>query len=198
MTFDLRDDASLLASRICHDLISPLGAISNGLELLAMSGIGETPEMKLIEESVANANARVRFFRVALGASSGSHLMARGDILNLVKDTYDGGRIAARWDVSTDPSRTDVKLAFLAMMCCEIGLPQGGEVIVTDDRGSWTVQAYGPKIRVEPELWARLKTPADTPVEAAKIQFPLLCEALRATDRVVEVGHSDSAISLRY
>jgi histidine phosphotransferase ChpT len=48
MSDDIKDTSALLGSRICHDLISPLGAISNGLELLAMSGIASSPEMTLI------------------------------------------------------------------------------------------------------------------------------------------------------
>ncbi len=55
--------ATLIGSRICHDLISPIGAIHNGLELLELSGgMSQTPEMQLIVESCANARARVTFF----------------------------------------------------------------------------------------------------------------------------------------
>ncbi len=54
------DLAALIGSRICHDLISPIGAIGNGLELLSMAGAGG-PEVALISDSVSNANARIRF-----------------------------------------------------------------------------------------------------------------------------------------
>ena len=67
---DKPDLAALIASRICHDLISPLGAIGNGVELLAMEPGGTRPEMALISESVANANARIRFFRICFGQAS--------------------------------------------------------------------------------------------------------------------------------
>jgi histidine phosphotransferase ChpT len=71
MSLSPRDLTSLIGSRICHDLISPLGAIGNGVELLAMSGTAPGPEMDLISQSVENANARIRFFRVAFGAARG-------------------------------------------------------------------------------------------------------------------------------
>ena len=62
---------ALVASRICHDLISPIGAIGNGVELLTMESGGTLrPEFALISESVANANARIRLFRIAFGAAS--------------------------------------------------------------------------------------------------------------------------------
>ena len=64
---DKPDLAALIASRICHDLISPIGAIGNGVELLAMEPGGTLPEMALISESVANANDRIRFFRICFG-----------------------------------------------------------------------------------------------------------------------------------
>jgi histidine phosphotransferase ChpT len=61
--------AALIASRICHDLISPIGAIGNGMELMALSSGQEqsSPELDLISQSVENANARIRFFRIAYG-----------------------------------------------------------------------------------------------------------------------------------
>ena len=57
--------AALIGSRICHDLISPIGAINNGLELLGMTGSSEGPELQLITDSVGSATARIRFFRIA-------------------------------------------------------------------------------------------------------------------------------------
>ena len=62
--------AALIASRICHDLISPIGAIGNGMELMALSSGQEqsSPELDLISQSVENANARIRFFRIAYGS----------------------------------------------------------------------------------------------------------------------------------
>ena len=66
---DKPDLAALIGSRICHDLISPIGAIGNGVELMMMDGTAKTPELALIAESVANANARIRYFRVAFGSA---------------------------------------------------------------------------------------------------------------------------------
>lgn len=198
MTGSIRDTSSLLGSRICHDLISPLGAISNGLELLAMSGMGASPELKLIEESIQSANARVRFFRVAFGAASGTQVMARAEILSLLDGAFSSGRMMVRWDSPTDPTRTEVKLGFLAIMCAEASLPLGGEVTIASDRGNWQVQAYGKKIKFEPDLWSALNSPISEDVPSSKVQFLLLGEALTQVGRTVQVGHSDSAVSIRY
>lgn len=57
-----RDDlTSLVGTRICHDLVNPLGAISNGVELMTLSGVQRSPELDLIEESIQSASARIRF-----------------------------------------------------------------------------------------------------------------------------------------
>ncbi len=200
MSIDLKDSASLLGSRICHDLISPLGAISNGVELLSMTGAADTPEMKLIEEAVASANARVKFFRVALGAATGTQMLARGEVLKLLDGCYAGGRLTVRWNPPSDPTRTEAKIALLGLMCIETTLPQGGEIIINEERGNWQMQAYGPQLRFDAKLWSCLGrspvAPAD--IASSQVQFLLLREALDAIGAQAMVGQSDTAVSLRY
>ena len=73
MTISPVDFASLLCSRLCHDLLSPVGALNNGLELLADE---HDPEMRqrclelLAESAKASAN-KLKFFRLAFGAAGG-------------------------------------------------------------------------------------------------------------------------------
>ena len=94
---DKPDLAALIASRICHDLISPIGAIGNGVELLAMEPGAVRPEMALISESVANANARIRFFRISFGAASGDQRIARSEVMSVLTDLTRGGRVSYAW-----------------------------------------------------------------------------------------------------
>ena len=195
---DLRDTSALLGSRVCHDLISPMGAISNGLELLTMSGLPQSPELKLIEESIDNANARLKFFRVAFGASSGGQMLARPEVLKLLEGVYGGGRVKVKWDSLTDPTRTEAKLAFLAILCMESTLPQGGQIGIASDRGEWQFHAYGPKIKFEADTWAAVKSKGAGMAGSSEVHFALLGEAFAEVDRPAQVGHSDSAVSLRY
>ena len=67
------DLASLLCSRLCHDLLSPVGALSNGLELLSSE---DDPEMRdrcveLLEQSATISTNKLKFFRLAFGAAGG-------------------------------------------------------------------------------------------------------------------------------
>ena len=68
LTLAGHDLAALLCSRVCHDIISPVGAINNGLELLDEGGADEDA-MDLIRSSALNASVRLKFARLAFGAS---------------------------------------------------------------------------------------------------------------------------------
>jgi len=113
------DLAALVGSRICHDLISPIGAIGNGVELMLMEGAGKGPEMALITESVAHANARIRFFRVAYGATGADQRIGRNEVTSILSDMTHGGRIKVDWVSPPDLPRRDVKLVFLLLQCAE-------------------------------------------------------------------------------
>lgn len=189
---------SLLASRICHDLISPIGAISNGMELLVMSGLAPSPELALIEESIENANARVRFFRVAFGGATASQTMSRNDALKLVTDCYKTGRITVQWEPPSELSRVQAKLVLLGILCLETTLPAGGRISLQSERGQWQMQAYGEKIRFDPAVWSVLSGASVEPVEPAQVQFMLMRTALDTLGASIQIGHSDSAVSIRY
>ncbi len=88
------DLAALVSSRMCYDLIAPIGAINNGLELLSISGQAlDGPEMSLIGESINNASARIRFFLIAYGATS-EHEIGRAEMVAVLKDLIDSGRLS--------------------------------------------------------------------------------------------------------
>lgn len=110
------DLASLLGSRLCHDLISPLGAIGNGVELLTMTGAGSSPETNLILQSVNSANARIRFFRIAFGAAGRDQTVGRAEIMSIIDDLGRDARIKTNWQGPPDLPRSSVKLAFLAIL----------------------------------------------------------------------------------
>ncbi len=171
--------ASLIGSRLCHDLISPIGAIKNGLELLSLSGGGmHAPEMALIQESCDSAAARIRFFRVAFGSAGDAQLMSPNDVSATLAGIARGERLSGSWLAEGDQPRAAVQLAFLAYLCCEAALPVGGEVRITKDT-RWRVTGTGPRISVQPDTWAMLdpgRTVAENVRELTpdRVQFALL------------------------
>ena len=173
------DLAALLGSRICHDLISPIGAISNGLELLMMDGSQGGPEMVLITESVANANARIRFFRVAYGLAQSDQRIGRTEVLSILGDLTRGGRLQIDWQSEADLFRAEVKIAFLLIQCLESAMAYGGKVLVQITDGRWAITGSANKLRIEPHLWEMLVDPGSSvAIIPSQVQFPLVAEAL--------------------
>ena len=194
-----RDLSALLGSRICHDLISPLGAIGNGIELLAMNPSGQSPEVALIAESVENANARIRYFRVAFGAASAEASLSRGEIVEILKDLTKGSRVGIEWDAMGALSRADVKLCFLLVLCLESAMPWGGQIHVTGDGGQWNIGATSERFKIEPGVWELLVNPAaEVDITAAKVQFALVPDTARALGRTVTTDIRDSYIKVSF
>lgn len=189
------DLVALVGSRLCHDLISPLGAIGNGVELLTMSGMGRSPEVQLIAESVAAANARIKFFRIAFGQASAEQRLGAPEITAVMAEMSRGGRLQYRWEASGDQPRRLVKLVFLALLCLEPALPWGGEIWITEVDGSWLLRATAKRTKPDPDLWSRFDG-VPGPVSPAQVQFALLPREVAALGRrlVWEIGETGAEI----
>ena len=99
---DALDLAALLCSRVCHDLISPVGAIVNGLEVLDDNPKAEDRDfaLDLIRKSARTASARLQFCRLAFGAagSSGAQIDL-GDAQAMAKGHIEDGKITMTWNL---------------------------------------------------------------------------------------------------
>jgi len=191
--------ASLIGSRICHDLISPIGAITNGLELLDLTEGVQGPEMDLIADSVGNAGARIRFFRIAYGAA-GDQLMGRPEVVSVLEDLNRGGRHDVQWGPLEPQPRTEVRLAFLALQCLETAMPFGGTIQVEAKDGNWTVTGLADKLVVDAVLWEYLDGSGrpDPAISPALVQFALLPIVAADLGRAVRMEHDATRIALRY
>ncbi len=196
--------AELIGSRICHDLISPLGAIANGLELMEMAGASAGPELRLVEESARNATLRIRLFRLAFGAAHEGQMVSRGELAALAAGLSGEGRIAVELELPDQCPRAEAKLAVLALLCAERALPRGGALrACRDTAGGWTVEARAEQLRVEPDLWARLidrDTALDetAPLEASAVQFALLRLTAGALGRQPTLDRREQLLRLRF
>ena len=155
------DLASLLCSRLCHDLLSPVGALNNGIELLADE---QDPEMRerclelLAESARASAN-KLKFFRLAFGAGGGF-----GDDIDTreAKSALEGlygpeKRIELGWIVEGDRlPKGAVKLLLNLSMIAGDALVRGGRLDVgaerSDRRIEMVIRAEGPRVLVDPIL----------------------------------------------
>lgn len=127
-----------LASRICHDLISPVGAISNGLELLEEMGVGEgsADAVQLITYSATQAAAKLAAFRLAYGAGGRDPNIKPEDVLKAFGKFIAGdGKIRQAWDPFS-PLGIDAKtpafckMLMLSLMLAAEALPRGGMIFV--------------------------------------------------------------------
>ncbi|WP_101341999.1 histidine phosphotransferase family protein [Cereibacter azotoformans] len=193
------DLAALLGSRICHDLISPIGAIGNGVELLMMDGSIRGPEMTLISESVANANARIRFFRVAFGATGAEQRIGRPEILSILQDLTRGGRLQIDWQGPSDLQRREVKLAFLLILCLETAMAYGGRIRVERNDARWVLVGQAHKIRIDADLWEMLSNPmAQVEMSAARVHFALVPDEMSRQGRRLTSEIRETEIRLSF
>lgn len=191
--------AALVGSRLCHDLISPIGAIQNGLELIALSNPSDpSPEMVLIQESCESAAARIRFFRVAFGQASIQHMMGRREIMSTLSALCKGGKMKVDWLPQEDLPRREVQLAFLAHLCCESALPTGGTVRMERDAAGWAISATGPRISVDRPLWDHLNGSASLDDPAAnRVHFALLPLFAEVAGHKLYATPDEDAISIK-
>ena len=161
MTVSPVDFASLLCSRLCHDLLSPVGALNNGLELLADETDPAMRErcMELLADSARVSASKLKFFRLAFGAAGGFGEMvatdeARGAIQGLIAENK---RIDLHWVVD-EPAmpKTAIKVLMnLALMASE-SLVRGGRMEIggEDNEGQLeiVVKIEGARIVLDPEI----------------------------------------------
>jgi histidine phosphotransferase ChpT len=149
--------ASLLCSRLCHDLLSPVGAMNNGIELLADE---QDPDMRervieLLADSARASADRLKFFRLAFGAGGGF-----GETLdaNEVRAAVEGlvranSRIQLGWMVETPAiPKTAAKILLNLVMVAFDALVRGGRLDVGVEGGEVVVRAEGSRIVLDAEI----------------------------------------------
>ncbi|QXT38457.1 histidine phosphotransferase family protein [Gymnodinialimonas ceratoperidinii] len=181
--------ADLVASRLCHDLVNPLGAIGNGVELLEMTGKADGPEVELIRDAVRAGEARIRMFRLAFGGADPSQITSLREATTVVDGYFKQSRIAAVWMADGDRSRQETKMALLMLLCAEAALPMGGSLrIGPDPSGNWQLEATGPRLNIDENLWELLRSGAAREgrvLRPSDAQFPVLLRAAQALGSTV-------------
>jgi histidine phosphotransferase ChpT len=177
--------ASLLASRLCHDLLSPIGALNNGIELLADE---HDPEMRarcleLLAESAQTSATKLKFFRLAFGAAGGfddeiDTREAKTAIEGLVGTQ---GRVTLNWMVEqATMSKPSIKILLNLALIAADALVRGGTLLVGAENNEIVVRAEGERLVLDPELKTALlgKTSEDalTPRAAAAWLVHVLVE----------------------
>ena len=155
------DLASLLCSRLCHDLMSPVGALSNGIELLADE---DDPEMKekcleLLADSARTTANKLKFFRLAFGAAGGfGDEIDTGEAETVLRGLFGADkRIELGWAVGDGRlPKGAVKLLLNLGMIAGDALVRGGRLDVGAETSGATIElvirAEGPRVIIDPLL----------------------------------------------
>lgn len=190
-----QDLPALISSRICHDLASPLMAIQNGLEMLELSGLAQTPETVLLADSVRAARTRMEFFRIAFGSATREAEVPADKCRAVLADHLAERRIAVRWQSAQRVTRREAKLAFLLAQCCEVAMPRGGTLEICGKSEEWRLSARSETLRHDPEVWALLLS-RDGEVAPARVQFVLAAELAAGAGLSLLVTPSEGALSV--
>ncbi len=136
-SLDPLDLAALLCSRVCHDVISPVGAIANGLEVLESE---KDPDMRgfamdLIKKSTAVASARLQFCRLAFGAAgSAGASIDTGDAEGVARGLIADEKTKLVWNATRALlPKNKVKLILNLVLMAGQTIPRGGVITVTLD-----------------------------------------------------------------
>jgi histidine phosphotransferase ChpT len=173
------DLAALLCSRVCHDLISPVGAIVNGLEVLAEEKDEETKTfaLDLIKRSAGTASAKLQFCRIAFGAagSAGAQIHL-GDAETISRGFFEDDKTKLAWNLPRALlAKNRVKLLLNLLLIAGQTIPRGGRLTVdpigAGDTMGFKVSATGTNAKVPPAVAALLSGDAgDAPLDAHRIQ----------------------------
>lgn len=147
----------LLCSRLCHDLISPVGAIGNGVELIEEMGQSMADEaMSLIADSADQAARRLRLFRLAYGAAGNSGAFTAAEARTVLGAWFRGGRTRLDWPADVMPGSDGgvLKLALNLGLLAEEAMPYGGVVTVAAGAGgaALSVTAEGRTVSLRDEV----------------------------------------------
>ncbi len=149
--------ASLLCSRLCHDLLSPVGAFNNGLELLADETDPEMRErcMELLADSARASSAKLKFFRLAFGAAGGfGELIKTQDAFAALDGLHGpGGKVKLGWMVAAEAlPKVAIKVLLNLALIAGDALVRGGQLDIAAEGNEIVIRAEGPRLVLDAEL----------------------------------------------
>ncbi|MCA0424679.1 MAG: histidine phosphotransferase [Proteobacteria bacterium] len=206
VTLDALDLAALLSSRVCHDVINPVGAILNGLEVMEDDKSPETQDfaISLIRNSAKVASGKLQFCRIAFGAAgSAGASVDLGDAEKVTRGFIDNDKIQLTWNAPRLLlAKNKVKLLLNLVAIAAAALLRGGAITVdlVDDGTNTTmaVIARGPMVKLPAHTTDLIAgVSASGVVDAHSIQPYYAGLVARASGMTVTVEQSDDGLALR-
>ena len=184
------DIAELVSARLCHDLISPVGAVGNGLELVLSEPVASRSDLEMIDSSARAAQATLAFYRLAFGMrGDGSMQVGQAQLNDLVRNYFGKGRLQIELPHQGEAMpRPVAKLVLLSLLCAASSAPVGGRMVLDPVRReplSLRVTVMGRRVALPEagESLLRMEETAEPPAPrmAHFVLLPRLAAALGAS-----------------
>ena len=200
MTAPTPDLTALISSRICHDLINPIGAISNGLELLETMGQHWGPELELVADSVANANAKLNYFRIAFGDAPAGAQVRDTVLERAMSQMFSTGRFKVQLTIEGETfTRVEAKLLMLLTLCMDSALPLGGDCQITLGPDMHRITGQSDRIKIDKDLWRILTTDAAIDgVTSSQVQFAVAADCARHNGIAVSLVEEPDCLTVSF
>ncbi|MCH8166892.1 MAG: hypothetical protein IIC03_03055 [Proteobacteria bacterium] len=196
--------AGIVCTRICHDLVSPVGAVVNGADLIReMGGADATEEMAMVEQSARRAAALLKFHRLAFGAvGDRDATMARGQLCERVEGVLAGPRVRLEWSAPQGPpiSLPVARLIFLMLLAGRAMLGMSGALKVMLPAGDalpLAVIAEGAKAGASADQRRWLAGEPGPAPDSRQVEFALVGPAAVAVGARLKLIEGDGQLALR-
>jgi histidine phosphotransferase ChpT len=198
------DLAALLCSRVCHDVISPVGAIVNGLEVLAdeKDEAMKKTALDLIRKSAGQASARLQFARLAYGAAgSAGAQIDLGDAGRVASGLLQDDRLKLNWNLPRELlPKNRVKLLLNLLLIAAATIPRGGTIKVDavgkGERMGFRLTAEGANAKLPPPVAALLTGGGAEGLDAHAIQPYFAGLLARAAGLKIALAGADGSVVL--
>ncbi len=183
------DLSALLCSRVCHDVISPVGAIANGLEL--MDDPENDAEMKasaldMVRSAAKSATAKLKFCRIAFGAAgSAGAQIDMGEAGDIAKAFVGEEKIKLDWQVPRENRpKQDVKLLLNMLLLAIEALPRGGVITMKTEGAGFLVRAKGDRAKLKEAMVAVIDGTSDLNTLDARLIQPYYARMLSQAQKL--------------
>ena len=201
--------ANVVASRICHDLVGPVGAVVNGVDLIREIGVGDVEdELGMVGQSGRRAADLLQFYRIAFGAAAPEDTAIKRDVLNCLAGMFVASdRVMLSWPSTRGPdlSRQEARLLFQMLMCARAIAGMRGEIgVELAAEASFPLRisihphgnGHGGPARLNAEMVEIASAPDQPPLTPRLIEFSLVRISADALGVTLGVAEVDGAVTL--
>ena len=172
--------SALMSSRLCHDLVNPVGALSSGLDVLDDPEVDEEMRedaLDLIKSSTEKAVALLKYARLAYGQAGGAGAeIPYDEARDVLVGLYASAKASLDWRAPTGQGPKEEVKALLALANAAADcVPRGGVVVVSPDQDGFRIEASGPRLFLNEET---LRAVAADPTDLKPKQAPLYLSSL--------------------